>query len=145
VKEKMLMKKNMLLNATILVVEDDKELREALTDTLELAGCSVLQADSGEAAITLLENDIADMVVSDVNMGGMDGLTLLKQLRQRYPQLPVLLITAYGSINASVDAMRSGAVDYLVKPFRPDLLLHTLLRLNNCFSWQHVLLPRIQR
>ena len=122
------MKKNTPINATILVVEDDRDLREALADTLELAGCTVLQADSGEAAVDVLSKDIADMVISDVNMGGMDGLMLLKLLRQRYPQLPVLLITAYGSISASVDAMRSGAVDYLVKPFRPDLLLQTVAR-----------------
>lgn len=122
------MKKTTRLNATILVVEDDKALREALSDTLELAGCDVLQADSGEAALEILAGEMADMVISDVNMGGMDGLALLKLLRQRYPQLPVLLITAYGSISASVDAMRSGAVDYLVKPFRPDLLLQTVAR-----------------
>jgi two-component system response regulator FlrC len=122
------MKKTTPLNATILVVEDDKQLREALTDTLELAGCTVLQADSGEAAIDVLVTEMADMVISDINMGGMDGIALLKILRQRHPQLPVLLITAYGSISASVDAMRSGAVDYLVKPFRPDLLVQTVAR-----------------
>ncbi len=114
--------------AKVLVVEDDQDLREALTDTLELAGCAVVQADSGESALALLPDHYVDMVISDVNMGGMDGLELLKQLRRHYPQLPVLLITAFGSIERSVEAMRAGAVDYLVKPFKPQLLLETVAR-----------------
>jgi len=112
----------------ILVVEDDAALREALVDTLELAGAQVLQADSGEAALALLPAEYVDMVVSDVNMGGMDGLELLAQLRRAWPQLPVLLITAFGSIAKSVEAMRGGAVDYLVKPFKPQVLVETVAR-----------------
>ena len=114
--------------ARILVVEDDAQLREALVDTLELAGAQVLQADSGEAALALLEREAADFVVSDVNMGGMDGLELLKRLRRLQPQLPVLLVTAFGSVSRSVEAMRAGAVDYLVKPFKPQLLVETVAR-----------------
>jgi two-component system response regulator FlrC len=114
--------------ARILVVEDDIDLREALADTLELADFEVVQADSGEAALALLAEQCVDMVVSDVNMGGMDGLELLKAVRQQYPQLPVLLITAHGSIAKSVEAMRSGAVDYLVKPFKPQLLVEAVSR-----------------
>jgi two-component system, response regulator FlrC len=116
------------LQASVLVVEDDNELREALVDTLELAGCDVKQADSAEVALELIPVHALDMVVSDVNMGKMDGLGLLKQIRRSYPQLPVLLITAFGSISASVEAMRNGAVDYLVKPFKPQLLVETLSR-----------------
>ncbi|MET0379189.1 MAG: sigma-54 dependent transcriptional regulator [Spongiibacteraceae bacterium] len=112
--------------ARILVVEDDADLREALADTLELAEFDVLQVDSGEAALALLAGEYVDMVVSDVNMGGMDGLDLLKAIRQQQPQLPVLLITAHGSISKSVEAMRHGAVDYLVKPFKPQLLVEAV-------------------
>src|SRR5690606_17152549 len=61
--------------------------------------------------------------VSDVNMPGMDGHALLRALRERYPQLPVLLMTAYGTVQNAVEAMRVGAVDYLVKPFEPSALL----------------------
>ncbi|MDB6061220.1 MAG: Sigma 54-dependent transcriptional activator containing CheY-like receiver domain [Verrucomicrobiaceae bacterium] len=114
--------------ARVLVVEDDADLREALTDTLELAGAEVVQADSGEQALAVLPDQYVDMVVSDVNMGGMDGLELLKNLRRHYPQLPVLLITAYGSVAKSVEAMRAGAVDYLVKPFKPQILVETVAR-----------------
>lgn len=115
-------------NARVLVVEDDADLREALAETLELAGAAVLQADSGERALELLAEQAVAMVVSDVNMGGMDGLELLRTLRRRHPELPVLLATAYGSIAKSVEAMRSGAVDYLVKPFKPQLLVETVAR-----------------
>jgi two-component system response regulator FlrC len=116
------------LNASILVVEDDRDLREALVDTLELAGCSVIQADCAERALEVIPNQVLDMVVSDINMGAMDGLGLLREVRRLYPQLPVLLVTAYGSISASVEAIRNGAVDYLVKPFKPKLLVETVSR-----------------
>jgi two-component system response regulator FlrC len=112
----------------VLVVEDDADLREALVATLELAGAAVLQADSGEAALAVLAEHYVGMVVSDVNMAGMDGLELLKVVRRRHPQLPMLLITAFGSIAKSVEAMRNGAVDYLVKPFKPQLLVATVAR-----------------
>jgi two-component system, response regulator FlrC len=115
-----------LADARVLVVEDDSSLREALVDTLELAGATVMQAESGERALDLLTQSYVDMVVSDVNMGGMDGHELLQALRQRFPQLPVLLITAYGSIAKSVEAMHAGAVDYLVKPFKPQVLIDTV-------------------
>lgn len=114
--------------ARVLVVEDDASLREALIDTLELAGAQTAQAESGEQALDLLAQSYVDMVVSDVNMGGMDGHELLEVLRQRFPQLPVLLITAYGSIAKSVEAMRVGAVDYLVKPFKPQVLIDAVAR-----------------
>lgn len=117
-----------LANSRVLVVEDDPDLREALVDTLELAGATVFEADSGEQALIVLPREYVDMVVSDVNMGGMDGHELLQTLRRQYPQLPVLLVTAYGSIARSVDAMRAGAVDYLVKPFKPQLLIETVGR-----------------
>jgi len=112
----------------ILVVEDDLELREALCDTLELANFAVMQADSAEAALASLEKKSVDMVVSDVNMGGMSGHELLGCLQQKYPMLPVLLITAYGDVSHAVNAMRNGAVDYLLKPFKPQLLVDTVSR-----------------
>lgn len=111
------------MDVRILVVEDDPDLREALVDTLELAGYIVKDADSGESAIVRLSESSFDMVVSDVNMPGIDGHQLLQHITIRYPGMPVLLITAYGSISNAVDAMREGAVDYLVKPFEPDTLV----------------------
>lgn len=112
----------------VLVVEDDPELREALCDTLELAGFVVFYADSGEAALALLADRPVNMVVSDVNMGGISGYELLSQLQQDHPSLPVLLITAYGDVSSAVNAMRNGAVDYLVKPFKPQALVESVTR-----------------
>lgn len=116
------------LNSSVLVVEDDIDLREALVATLRIAGASVYEADSAERALQCLDESTMDIVVSDINMGGENGLWLQKQLKNRFPFLPVLLITAYGNIKDSVDAMRSGAVDYLVKPFKPQVLVDTIAK-----------------
>ncbi|QJD58838.1 sigma-54-dependent Fis family transcriptional regulator [Pseudomonas sp. gcc21] len=111
------------MTTRILLVEDDRSLREALADTLSLGGYDYFEAESAEAALKLLEREAVSMVVSDVNMPGMDGHDLLRILNQQYPQLPVLLMTAYGTVQQAVTAMRDGAVDYLVKPFEPRALL----------------------
>lgn len=112
-----------MTKATILVVEDNWELREALCDTLELASFKVVSAESAEEALEILPTRQIDMVVSDVNMGDIDGHALLQKVRAQAPLMPMLLITAYGSISKSVEAMRNGAVDYLVKPFDPQTLV----------------------
>jgi len=113
-----------MIKPKILVVEDDFDLREALVDTLEMANYDVVAADSGERALQELAlHKNLSMVVSDVNMGGMSGHDLLALVQQDYAHLPMLLITAYASVSDSVDAMRLGAVDYLVKPFQPQKLL----------------------
>jgi two-component system response regulator FlrC len=114
--------------ANIMVVEDDRHLREAVADTIELAGYRCIQADSGEAALNMMQTTHVDMVVSDVNMGGMDGHALLKKIKQVAPQLPVMLMTAYATIDASIDAIRNGAVDYLVKPFAPKELVSIIAK-----------------
>ena len=107
----------------ILVVEDDPSLREALCDTLELAGRSFVAADGGEAALRALEAQAFSIVVSDVRMVPMDGIALLKAIRRRLPHLPVVLMTAYAEVEKAVDAIRSGACDFLLKPFEPAALL----------------------
>ena len=113
--------------AKILLVEDDRALREALGDTLELGGYSYRAVDSAEAALLALEQEGFGLVVSDVNMPGMDGHALQVLVRQRY-QVPVLLMTAFGAVERAVEAMRQGAVDYLVKPFEPNVLLGLVAR-----------------
>lgn len=110
----------------ILVVEDDIELREAITDTLELQKITVSQAGDGEAALVFLRENSVDMVLSDVNMHPMDGHTLLKNIKAQFPGLPMVLMTAYGDIEKAVTAMQDGALDYLVKPFEVNLLLQTV-------------------
>ncbi|MEX1057688.1 MAG: sigma-54 dependent transcriptional regulator, partial [Natronospirillum sp.] len=113
---------------TILVVEDDQSLRDALQDTLEMHDYQVMAADSAEAAIPLLARHSIDLVVSDVRMPGRSGYELLDDLRRDHPQVPVLLMTAYGDVANAVEAMQKGAVDYLVKPFKPQQLLDVLDR-----------------
>lgn len=110
-------------NLPILVVEDDPSLREAIGDTLELAGRPYVAVDGGGAALDVLARQAFSIVVSDVRMMPMDGITLLKAIRQRLPHLPVVLMTAYAEVDKAVDAMRSGACDFLLKPFEPQALL----------------------
>ncbi len=112
----------------ILVVEDDAGLREALTDTLLLAQYEVIAADSGEQAMQLLKQHKCRLVVSDVQMPGISGLDLLKSIKLNYPQIPVLMMTAYATVNDAVQAIRLGAVDYLAKPFSPQVLVNMVGR-----------------
>ena len=108
----------------VLVVEDDADLREALVDTLLLTGYQCIEADSGEQALLQLKSHQIDLVISDVQMGGMSGLSLLKSMKGQHPNLPILLMTAYGTIDDAVQAMQDGACNYIAKPFAPQVLLN---------------------
>jgi two-component system, response regulator FlrC len=114
--------------ATILVVEDDRPLQEAIVLTLETAGFNVLAASDGGEALKLLERSAVDLIVSDVQMQPVDGRELLRKLRQLKAPPPLLLMTAYGTIEQAVAAMREGAVDYLVKPFDAEELERRVAR-----------------
>ncbi|MBC3765002.1 sigma-54-dependent transcriptional regulator [Neptunicella marina] len=115
-------------NSKILIVEDDAGLREALVDTLMLGGYDIVETDSAEAAMVQLGRQKFDLVVSDIQMGDMSGLSLLKSIKNKYSSLPVLLMTAYATIDDAVQAMRDGASDYLAKPFAPQVLLNLVER-----------------
>lgn len=108
--------------AKILVVEDDSELQEALIDILTLNEFDVLAVSSAEEALIALDDDIG-MVFSDIRMDGMDGYNLMKRIRALKPYLPIVLMTAYGTIEQAVEAMKEGAVDYMVKPFEAKVLV----------------------
>ena len=112
----------------VLVVEDDTNLREAVCDTLELAGQAVISASGGEEALRQLDAQPVALVVSDVRMMPMDGITLLKEIRNRFPHLPVVLMTAFADVDRAVEAMRCGACDFLLKPFEPKALLEHVAR-----------------
>lgn len=113
----------------ILVVEDDHPLREALADILKLAEFKVLEADSGEAALSVVESRKLSMMLTDFQLGGMNGQTLLERVKCICPELPVLMMTAYATVDGAVQAMRAGAHDYLTKPFDPETLLQRVHRL----------------
>lgn len=119
-------------HATVLVVEDEPTLREALCDSLDLAGYPVTAADNGLEAVRLLSEDDGGsgigMVISDVQMKPMDGYALLNHIRSNRPEIPVLMMTAYGTIQQAVQAMQAGAVDYLVKPFDAKKLVEMVER-----------------
>src|SRR3990167_7068750 len=114
--------------STVMVVEDDAALREALCDTLQLAGYTVTAAGDGRAALDLLERQDIALVVSDIQMERLDGLSLLRHLKIRRAELPVLLMTAYGPVPQAVQAMREGAADYLMKPFDAEVLVNMVGR-----------------
>ncbi|WP_323752077.1 sigma-54 dependent transcriptional regulator [Marinobacter sp.] len=115
-----------MARARILIVEDDRDLREALVTTLELARYRVCEAANADEALASLARTPVDMVISDVNMPGLSGHELLGEVQRLYPGLPMMLITAYGQISHAVSAMQSGAIDYLVKPFEPQVLVEAV-------------------
>ena len=114
--------------ATILVVDDDREMANLLCDVLREAGYNVLSANSGSEALAQVREDCPDLLVSDVRMSGMSGHELQSELHDLVPDLPVVIITAFGSIQSAVESMKRGAADYITKPFRNDQLLVTVAR-----------------
>lgn len=101
----------------LLVVEDDPTLREVIVESLTMKRHDVMEAANGIDAMAMIESYSFDAILSDINMPGMDGLELLDKVKQQHPWLPVLLMTAYGDVGQAVQAMQSGADDYLMKPF----------------------------
>jgi len=114
------------VKVTILVAEDDRNLRRVLRAILVREGYDVAEASNGEAAAAWLAVHRADALVTDIRMPKMDGLALLRHVRERRPDLPVILITAYGTIGDAVEAIRSGAFDYISKPFDEAELLRVV-------------------
>jgi len=112
----------------VLIVEDDAVLREALAETMSLAGHSYLTARDGREALAMLERHSPAIILSDVRMDRMDGQHLLSEIQRRNPGVPVILMTAYGSVEDAVSAMQHGAVDYLQKPFSATALTEKINR-----------------
>ncbi len=106
----------------VLVVDDDKSLREFLEIFFTREGYRVFTAGSGQAALACLKNNSISLVFTDVKMPEMDGVSLLKKIKSLYPDIPVILITAFASLDTAVNAMKEGAWDYLTKPFQLDEL-----------------------
>ncbi|PWB65981.1 MAG: DNA-binding response regulator, partial [Deltaproteobacteria bacterium] len=111
------------MNRKILLVDDEEIFLRPLAKTILSAGFLVDTASSVPEAREKLASDEFDLVISDVRMPGMDGIAFTRALHEEFPDLPVILMTAYGSIRTAVDAMKAGAGDYLLKPFEPDEML----------------------
>jgi len=107
-------------NENILVVDDDPDIREVLKDRLESLGYRVLLAATGAEGLELLEKQNPQVVLLDIEMPAMSGLEVLKEIRKRELDITVVMITAYGTIERAVEAMKEGAYDFIPKPFEPD-------------------------
>lgn len=113
---------------SILVVDDDENVRWVTQTQLEDAGYRVTEVPSGEAALAVLEKERPSLVLTDLRMPGISGIELLERIRAQEPELPVVLMTAYGTIQSAVQAVKAGAYDYLTKPIDSEELLLVVSR-----------------
>jgi DNA-binding NtrC family response regulator len=113
---------------SLLVVDDERNMRLSLETILGEEGYEVRSVDSAEAALKALGEQAFFMVITDARLGGMSGYEFIRELRQRRPGLPVLMITAFATPKLAVEAIQAGAMDYLAKPFAPEELLHAVAR-----------------
>ncbi len=107
---------------SVLIVDDDLNIRELLSEFVKALGHSPIVADSGSAAISCIDQERVDLVIADLKMPGMDGLSLLRDLKSRSIDIPFVIITGYGSVESAVTAMKLGAYDYLEKPITLERL-----------------------
>jgi len=114
--------------AKILVVDDDQDLRENLVEILDEAGFLTDSASDGDEAIDKLINNGFDLVLLDSIMPGMGGMEVLPLIKRRFPQIKVIMLTAFSTVDGAVEAMRKGADDYLTKPFKINDLLVAVRR-----------------
>lgn len=116
-----------LTDCTVLIVDDEADLLSGVQRTLEMElECRVLTAASGARALELMAGEDVDLVLTDVRMPEMDGLTLLEEIKTREPNVVVVVMTAFGTIEKAVDAIKAGAYDFVQKPFDKERLLHVL-------------------
>jgi DNA-binding NtrC family response regulator len=113
---------------SVLVVDDEKNMRRSLQSLLGDDGYAVRAAESAEEALGLLADEEFFMVITDARLGGMSGYEFLAKAHDRWPDLPVLMLTAYATPKLAVEAIKSGAIDYVSKPFAPEELLHAVAR-----------------
>jgi len=114
--------------AAIFIVDDDADVRDSLEALLESAGYEVRAFSSAKKVLAAGDLDRAACLVADIRMPDMDGLALQEQLRERKPDLPVIIMTGHGDVPLAVRAMKAGAIDFIEKPFDDDLLLASVLR-----------------
>jgi DNA-binding NtrC family response regulator len=107
----------MVQQASVMVVDDDQAMTSTLAKILGAAGYTVITAKSGDAALAIIRQDCPDLVIADLKMNGMSGHELQSEIARRSPDLPVVIITAFGSIESAVESMRRGAFDFITKPF----------------------------
>lgn len=114
--------------AKVLIIDDNTTIREGASVVIERAGHEVWSASNGQQGVEITHKKAIDMVFSDLKMDGLDGIGVLEAIRSYDPEIPVVIITAFGTIDNAVHAMKLGAFDYVQKPFSPETLRHKLLR-----------------
>jgi DNA-binding response OmpR family regulator len=117
-----------MINKPILIVDDEKNIRLTLSQALETLGAEIDTAANGEEALTKLKGRKFGLILLDIRMPGMDGMEVLRQVREIRPDIRVIMITAYGTVESAVEAMKLGAVDFLQKPFDPEEIRELVLR-----------------
>ena len=115
-----------MAQTTVLVVDDERNMLATMESILKADGYVPLLAHSGKEALEKLATHPVQVIVSDARMPEVDGFKLLAEVRQRYPQIPFIMVTGYATPKLAVQAIKSGAVDYLSKPFDPEELLHVI-------------------
>ncbi len=108
------------MSSKILIVDDEEAVRFFIADALSRAGWKVHEADSGEAALAALSEQSFDVMLLDLRMPGMGGLTVMRQVKERWPEVTIIIMTAYASLDSAIEAVRQGAFDYLRKPCSVD-------------------------
>lgn len=114
--------------AHILIVDDEPAERQSLAEILRLEGYQVSTVSSGEAAVDFLRTNVVDLMVLDLRMGGMSGLEVIKVVNQMSPDVEIILLTAYGSMESALEALRQRIHDYLLKPASPAQVLESVAR-----------------
>ena len=114
------------LSGTILIADDDSDIREILKDTLNSLGARIVTAANGRECLDRADADAPDLILLDIEMPVMNGLDVLKVLRERGNNTAVIMITAYGTIERAVQAMKQGAYDFITKPFDLDHIALTV-------------------
>ncbi|MBK7141015.1 MAG: response regulator [bacterium] len=111
---------------SLLVVDDELLIRDLLYDFFTGQGWSIAVAENGEKALQVMKNRSIDVVLTDVRMPEMDGMTLVGELRQHHPEIPVVIMTGFPSVDSAVGALRNRVYDYVIKPFNINQLCKTL-------------------
>ena len=109
-----------MVNRPILVVDDEPIVRESIRDWLKDAGYQVATAETGEEALELIRRQKFGLMILDVRLPGRTGISVLREVREKYPEIKAIIITAYPSSDLTAEAMKLGAIDYLIKPIAPD-------------------------
>ncbi|MGE5306005.1 MAG: sigma-54-dependent transcriptional regulator, partial [Alphaproteobacteria bacterium] len=122
-----------LTRAKILVVDDEADMVETLEQILLSSNYEAISATESSRAFDLIAKEQPDLIITDLVMPELDGINFMELVKAHYPQIPVILLTGYATVDTAVDAMKKGASDYLSKPFFPEELL---LRVEKCLTWR---------